>query len=79
MIELTEEMHSAFWDASVKQARKVANAKRPADLEGSICRAGLAAVLAIVERDQASVITPSGWHVWHLLEHQPVTAEEEKA
>lgn len=53
MIELTEEMHSAFWDASVKQARKVANAKRPADLEGSICRAGLAAVLAIVERDQA--------------------------
>jgi hypothetical protein len=52
MTEPTDEMIAAYFSAATKQAGKVAKAKRPAELDGTIARAGLAAVLAIVERDR---------------------------
>jgi hypothetical protein len=50
-LKVDDEMVRAFFQAAMEQAGRVARAKSPADLDGSIHRAGLAAVLAIVARD----------------------------
>lgn len=68
MIEPTDEMVREFFRAATEQARKVSKARRPAEMEGSISRAGLAAVLAIVERDRC--LAPAG-HVWNPLAEPP--------
>lgn len=62
MIEPTDEMVRAYFKAATEQARKVRNSAHPVLLEGSITRAGLAAVLAVVARDRCM---EAAGHVWN--------------
>jgi hypothetical protein len=56
VIEVTDEMVQAYFKAATEQARKLARSRRSVESEGSCNRAGLAAALAIVERDRKAQI-----------------------
>jgi hypothetical protein len=68
MIEITDEMFNAFYEAGVDR-----------DFLLSDTRAGLAAVLAIVERDLLRGIPLPGEPVWEGISRKRLTLEMEDA
>lgn len=64
MIEPTDEMLNAWRDAMKAAAAEAVRAGEPLGRSQDVARAGLAAVLAIVERDLSA-----GWLIWS-NEHQ---------